>query len=521
MHSRRLESVVAVLCALLVAVDLTYATQAIFAGDDGRYLAWLQYCVRDGHFAPFATLTSGQTGTMMLGGGSALLLLAPLSFGAPLVETALTASALASGLSLWLVFVLGRQLHSRAAGLLAVFVYLPLQPTDLRTRELMFFVPLSLLALSLGIRLMRSRSDRGYVGVALALGLLTNTHYQGLLLALAIASALSVAFEAAPTPRPATLLATLGVAIVLASTAVMALARVPYWAVYAMLLSALLWPRLPRCARAAPCAVAALVVGAVAVAPAALLATGAGLLRPVWAGGLAGLCLALGVASAVSMLVTWVRAGRPRDGSAPSIVIPWLGVVLVVGGAVLTVALSTPWRPYFFHPVHAVLSLAAGVVLAQLAQRLSARPAARRALLALALCAGVGPGAAAVSRRVVRPNADGEMTLRDARRVVEALAQRDGEPEVRDHVSRYHRHAPQLSLLFGLTPGVATPDRRLVAYLEQANSQYARELAARAPRDRQDIGRYSLFWFDRDRDPDLGRAPRIPLASPRHIGARP
>lgn len=499
------------LLLLLVIVDLQHANGSVFAGDDGKYLGWVRAQVEAGNLQPFATHTSAVIG-LMLGGGSSLLLLLPLSLGAPLLETAQVASALASVFTLWLLFDLGRLLDSRAAGLVAVVVYLPLQNTDLRTRELVFFVPLLLLCLNLGVRLMRGKGDAGYVWLSAAFGLLVSTHYQGLLLTLATLAALLVAFRAAPPVRPATLLAVITVVILFAASAVMALSRVPLWAIYGLLLGALVWPRLPHAGRAFPVLLIATLGASLAVAPGAIAAGAASLLRPIGRGDLGALCLALGAVSWLAMFTTWARARFARAGSADAVLVSWLLVVLLVGSAVLELAFAITWRHYFWRPTHAVLSLSAGIMLVRMGASWTVGVTSRRAALALATCATLLSATEAVSRRVVRPNPADEMTLGETRSVVDSLVALDGSPEVKDHVSKFQRNAPQLSLLYQLTEEpISTPDRNLVAYLERADGDFARSMQERPWLLRRRIGDTLLFWFKED--PQVGPAPRISLAT--------
>jgi len=180
-----------------------------------------------GGLPPYATRTSETIG-LSLGGASSLLLLAPLSLGTPLVPTALVVSALASIASLCLVYDLGRLLHSRTAGLVAKVVFMVLQDTGPRTREFIFLVPLMLLSLDIAIRTYRSRRDLGYIPLAITLGLMMNTHYQGLLLTAATLAALAMACPEPPPARASTVLAVAGVLLVFAATPLMALSQVHF-----------------------------------------------------------------------------------------------------------------------------------------------------------------------------------------------------------------------------------------------------------------------------------------------------
>lgn len=498
-----------VLSVLLLAVDLTNSGGAIFAGDDGKFLAWIWHRVETGLYAPYATRTSPSV-NMILGGGTSLFLIAPLTLGSPLIATGLILSAFTSVVTLWLLFDIGKLLNSRFAGLIAVLVYLPVQNTDLRMRELIFLVPLFLAGLDLTIRLMQNGRDSLYIWLALTLGLMINTHYQGLLLLVALSTAFASTFDKLPQARGTVLLATVSIAMIFAATPVMALSLLPNWTVYTLLIAMFLLPKLSLHKQALLIFLAITLLMALVTAPHAILEGFRRLLRPISGGSIQGICLATGAASFLFLLTRWISKGFSGSCIAESLIIPLLLVITIIGSAVLDLAFSISWRPYFWRPTYAILCLASGVVIARLIGMAQPRALSRLTTLLLILCLSAITITEAVDRRLSRPNIKNEMSLDETRAIVEALVTQDGIPEIHDDASLYTQKAYQFSLLYRLHgKNNTTPDRQLIAYLEKDNDPNIKIIQQHPWLHRQKIGRYVLFWFTED--PHLSQSPLISL----------
>lgn len=498
------------LSVLFLGIELTHTTSAVFAGDDGKFLAWIWQRIETGLYAPYATRTSGST-NMILGGASSLLIMVPVMLGAPLIGTALVVSALASVITLWLLFDLGRLLDSRMAGIVAVLSYLPIQNTDLRTRELVFLIPFFLSSLNLGIRFIRNKKEVCLIGMAVVSGLLANCHYLGILLLVASVVSLILAFHPVITVRGGTLITLVLIGVFFAATPVMALSLVPNWAIYLLLVSLLLWPKLSEQRHILPICFIVVVITAFIAAPGAILNGFSKLYTPIWDGNPQGIYIALGLCSCLFLFFSWIGQGFARNSSVEALLMPLLLLVVVVGSAVLELVFSISWRPYFWRPVYAVMSLATGVVMARMVLKSYPGIWSRNAAVFLILCLALVSINESIYRRLNRPNMDNEMTLGTSRTIMNVLVAKDKQPQIRDNVSLYNLNSYQWSLLYRLEEkDNATPDRSLVAYLERSGSKSERSAEQQSWLYRQQVGPYQLIWFDED--PDINNAPRISLA---------
>ncbi len=504
------EAGIVTILLLLLAVDLSHTSEAIFAGDDGKYLSWVWHRIETGLYAPFATQTSHKA-NMILGGASSLFLLAPLSLGAPLITTALVVSALASAITLWLLYDLGRLLESRVAGLLSVLAYLPLQTTDLRTRELIFLIPMFLLSLNLGIRLMRNGRDTLYIWLTLSVGLMINTHYQGLLLLIGIIAALSVTSSSLPATRGIVLLLVAAMAVIFAATPVMALSRLPLWAMYTLIVCILLWSALPYTNRLGPILLVISLAVAIFVAPAAVQEGFRRLVNPqIPYDHLQKICLTIGAGGGLLLLASWVRKGFARRVSAEALLIPLILVIIVLGSVILKLIFNISWRYYFWEPTYALLSLTGGIAVARILVWVQIGVWSRRAVSVLLVCLILVASGEGVQRRINRPNLQDEMTLGEAKALLTALIAVDGIPQVHDHISKFNRIPYNLSLLYRLGPGnTYQQDRELIAYLERPGTETARLVYEKPWLSNQQIGRYQIFWFAVD--PNIGDSKLVSL----------